>query len=90
MSNGQEKVGRTKPGIFGSKACAPMLVALAASSIGCASQPAPLIEAQEAWAPSPMPRIRQELPAESYSLGVQRNIFRWANELTDTPATSEP
>jgi hypothetical protein len=40
--------------------------------------------------PPVMPAIRQALPAESYSFSVRRNIFRWANELTDTPATSEP
>jgi hypothetical protein len=90
MSNEREKAGRAKSGIFWSRARAPMLLALAASSIGCASQPAPMIVAQDVWTPPPMPAIQQALPAESYSLGVRRNIYRWAYELTDTPATSEP
>jgi hypothetical protein len=90
MSSEQGNAGHEKPGIFGSRVCASMLLALAASLTGCASQPAPPILAQEQWKPPVMPAIRQALPAESYSLSVQRNIFRWANELTDTPATSEP
>lgn len=69
--------------------CVPMLLALALSLTGCAAPSVSPPVAIQCPAPPPAPSV-SPLPKEGYSLSVQRNIKRWASELTNTPQTSKP
>lgn len=64
---------------------AMMLIALALSSTGCASNSVPPVA--DCPANPPAPALSQPMPAVSYSLSVQASFKAWREKLTGTQPT---